>query len=71
MKSTKNTANKNSSGKSKNGKTTCSCGKGGCCGRASQKETDSESEADPFGSYTGNPNGFGKYEQPVQDADDL
>ncbi len=30
-----------------------------------------ESSTDPDGSYTGNPIGFGRYEMPVQDADDL
>ncbi len=30
-----------------------------------------ESKEDPDGSYTGNPVGLGKYEQPIQDADDL
>ena len=39
--------------------------------KSTSKSKSQESESDPFGSYTGNPVGFGKYEQPVQDADDL
>ena len=39
--------------------------------KSTSKSKSQESESDPFGSYTGNPVGFGKYEKPVQDADDL
>ena len=39
--------------------------------KSTSKSKSQESESDPFGSYTGNPVGLGKYEQPVQDADDL
>ncbi len=41
--------------------------KGGCCNKSSEQE----SESDPFGSYTGNPIGWGELEIPIQDADDL
>lgn len=48
-------------------KTTGSKKSGGCCNKSSAQE----SESDPFGSYTGNPVGWGIDEPPVQDADDL
>lgn len=48
-------------------KTTGTKKSGGCCNKSSEQE----SEADPFGSYTGNPVGWGVNEPPIQDADDL
>lgn len=42
-----------------------------CKSCKNSKSDSSESESDPLGSYTGNPVGFGKYADPVQDADDL
>lgn len=68
MKSTKNTTkpSKNtksgSTGKSKS----TGCGGGKNCKSSSQEE-----EGDPQGSYTGNPIGWGKFAEPVQDVDDL
>ena len=47
----------------------CSSKKSG--GAKNSKHSSQEEESDPFGSYTGNPLGWGKYAEPVQDADDL
>ena len=64
-------------------KTTKNCNSNGCKSTKSKSTTGTsrkstksarntqQSESDPDGSYTGNPVGWGKYEQPVQDADDL
>lgn len=70
MKSTKNCSGtkttkstKNSSGsKSKNSASGT---------KKSAKNSSQESDSDPLGSYTGNPLGWGKYSDPIQDADDL
>ncbi len=74
MKSTKNTVNKSA----KNTKTSdCSNSKSNkssdCCGgsKRNSKSSSQEEEGDPQGSYTGNPIDWGKYAEPVQDADDL
>ena len=74
MKSTKNTGNKTA----KNTKTSgCSNSKSKssdcCCGgsKRNSKNSSQEEEGDPQGSYTGNPIGWGKYAEPVQDVDDL
>ena len=58
MKSTKNCSN------TKGASNCCGSGKG-------TKNSSQEDESDPLGSYTGNPVGWGKYAEPVQDADDL
>lgn len=42
-----------------------------CKSCKNSKSDSSESDSDPLGSYTGNPAVFGKYADPVQDADDL
>lgn len=39
--------------------------------KKSANRSSSESQSDPYGSYTGNPVGMGKFELPIQDADDL
>ncbi len=73
MKSTKNCSN------TKNAKSTKSCGSStkNTSGKSSggsaknSKNSSQEDEGDPFGSYTGNPLGWGKFAEPVQDADDL
>lgn len=72
MKSTKNTSSK----PAKNTKTSgCSNSKNktsDCCdGKRNSKSSSQEEEGDPQGSYTGNPIGWGKFADPVQDADDL
>ena len=69
MKSTKNCSGTAKNTKSKNTKSSNSSntGKKNCKGSKSSSESDS----DPSGSYTGNPVGWGKYADPVQDADDL
>ena len=77
MKSTKNSSNtksakgakgcSNTSAKKTNSTAKNSCGGGSRTGKHSSQEE----ESDPFGSYTGNPLGWGKYADPVQDADDL
>lgn len=74
MKTTKNNCHgtKSCSNKTTTNKTTT----GGCCGakkneKTSSKKSADESDADPSGSYTGNPVGWGKYAKPVQDVDDL
>lgn len=73
MKSTKNTSSK----PAKNTKTSgCSNSKSkssDCCGgsKRNSKSSSQEEEGDPQGSYTGNPIGWGKFAEPVQDADDL
>lgn len=54
----------------KNSRGTTDC-KNKAASSRKKNAADSESEADPFGTYTGNPIGFGKHEKPVQDADDL
>ena len=73
MKSTKSTNTK--SAKSTNTKSNCSGSKSkssNCSGsKKNSKNSSQEDEGDPLGSYTGNPVGWGKYAEPVQDADDL
>ena len=74
MKSTKQSTNTKSANNSKSNN--CSNGKGKGASNCSNskknaKNSSQEDEGDPFGSYTGNPLGWGKYEEPVQDADDL
>ena len=69
MKSTKNCSGTAKNSKSKSGKSSN-------CSNTSKKnskdsKSSSESDSDPSGSYTGNPVGWGKYADPVQDADDL
>ena len=73
MKSTKNSSNTKST---KSTKSNCSQSKGkgasNCSGsKKNSKNSSQEDEGDPQGSYTGNPIGWGKYAEPVQDADDL
>lgn len=76
MKSTKNSTSTKSTKSAKG----CDCGSkntsassskksGG--GSRNSKNSSQEEDSDPFGSYTGNPVGWGKYAEPVQDADDL
>ena len=77
MKSTKNCTN------TKSAKTTKGCSNSGAKntsntssnkssgGTRNSKNSSQEDESDPFGSYTGNPLGWGKYADPVQDVDDL
>ena len=60
---------KNCNGTSKTTKK--NCGTKNCKGAKGSKSGSSESDSDPQGSYTGNPIGWGKYAEPVQDADDL
>lgn len=62
----KNSTTKGTKSNKSKAKTTGSKKGGGCCKSSSQ-----ESEADPFGSYTGNPVGWGIGELPIQDVDDL
>ena len=77
MKSTKNSTNTKSAKSSKgccnsSTKNTISISSkksGG--GTKNSKNSSQEDEGDPFGSYTGNPLGWGKYADPVQDVDDL
>ena len=77
MKSTKNSSNtKSTSGAkgccnsgAKNTGNSSSKKSGG--GSRNSKNSSQEDEGDPFGSYTGNPLGWGKYAEPVQDVDDL
>ena len=64
-KSAKNTKSSNCSGAKGKGASNCSNSK------RSTKNSAQEEEGDPQGSYTGNPIGWGKYEEPVQDVDDL
>lgn len=66
MKSTKNCCNSGKNCKSKNSK----CRNSETSTRKHEKSS-SESDADPDGSYTGNPVGWGKNAMPVQDVDDL
>ena len=76
MKSTKNSSSTksakgakgccNSSAKHSTGSATKKPG-----GARNAKNSSQEDESDPLGSYTGNPLGWGKYAQPVQDVDDL
>ena len=64
----KNTTTKGTTKSTKSkAKTTGSKKSGGCCNKSSAQE----SESDPFGSYTGNPVGWGIDDTPVQDTDDL
>ncbi len=75
MKSTKNTGTKPAKNTQTSGSTS-GTGKGkssDCCGssKRNSKNSSQEEEGDPLGSYTGNPTGWGKYADPVQDADDL
>ena len=63
----KNSTTKSTKSTKSKAKTTGSKKSGGCCSKSSSQE----SESDPFGSYTGNPVGWGVDEPPVQDADDL
>ena len=71
MKSTKSTNTKSA----KSTKSNCagSKGKSSNCSNSkkSTKNSSEEGEGDPQGSYTGNPIGWGKYADPVQDVDDL
>ncbi len=72
---TKNCNNKTNQSATKNcTKKNCKSTKTSDCGggaRKTRNSADTESDSDPLGSYTGNPVGLGKYEKPVQDADDL
>ena len=71
MNSTKSTGTRTSNTKTSNKTKGCS---NKSCGKYITKNSKSsaqESESDPSGSYTGNPVGWGKYADPVQDADDL
>lgn len=70
MKSTKNGSN---NAKGCTGKGAMKTSNSGSNSKKSQKSAKSsqESDADPSGSYTGNPVGWGKNAKPVQDADDL
>lgn len=68
MKSTKNCSGTAKKTKSKNTKTNnCS----NTTKNSKNAKSATEGESDPDGSYTGNPIGWGKYAEPVQDADDL
>ena len=76
MKSTKNCSNTKSTKNAKGcgdtkakGASNCSSKKSGASKNC--KNSSQEDEGDPLGSYTGNPVGWGKYADPVQDADDL
>ena len=64
-KSTKNTKSNSCSQTKGKGASNCSGSKKNC------KNSSQEEEGDPQGSYTGNPIGWGKYADPVQDVDDL
>ena len=64
-KSAKNTKSSNCSNSKGKGASNCSNTK------KNAKNSSQEDEGDPFGSYTGNPLGWGKYADPVQDVDDL
>ena len=64
-KSAKNTKSSNCSQTKGKGASNCSSSK------KNAKNSSQEEEGDPLGSYTGNPIGWGKYDEPVQDADDL
>lgn len=69
MKSTKNCSGTAKNTKSKNTKST---GSSNSSKKSSKSQKSSqEGDSDPLGSYTGNPIGWGKYADPVQDADDL
>lgn len=69
MKSTKNCTGTKST---KNTKSASKSKTSNCSGKKNSKSSSSqESDSDPLGSYTGNPAGWGKYADPVQDADDL
>ena len=72
MKSTKST-NTKSAKNTKSSNCAGSKGKGSsnCSAKKSTKNSAQEEEGDPLGSYTGNPIGWGKYADPVQDVDDL
>lgn len=63
----KNSTTKGTKSNKSKAKTTGNKKSGGCCKNSSQQE----SEADPFGSYTGNPVGWGVGATPIQDVDDL
>ena len=76
MKSTKSTGTKST--KSAKGCCNSSAKKTSNCsskktggGTRNSKNSSQEDEGDPYGSYTGNPLGWGKYADPVQDVDDL
>ena len=75
MKSTKNTNTKQAKGAkgccNSGAKNTTSGSTKKSGGAKNTKNSSQEDEGDPFGSYTGNPLGWGKYADPVQDADDL
>lgn len=78
MNSTKSTGTKSSNAKTTGKTKGCSNKASNCsnCGGKSSRSKNSkssaqESDSDPSGSYTGNPVGWGKYADPVQDADDL
>ena len=75
MKSTKSTNTKQAKSTkgccSSSAKKTSNCSSKKSGGAKNSKHSSQEEESDPFGSYTGNPLGWGKYAEPVQDADDL
>lgn len=73
MKSTKNTTGKSASNAKTSGCSNSKSKTSNCCGgsKRNSKSSEQEEEGDPQGSYTGNPIGWGKYADPVQDADDL
>ena len=76
MKSTKNSTNTKSAKSTKgccnsSAKKTSNCSSKKSGGARNSKNSSQEDESDPFGSYTGNPLGWGKYADPVQDVDDL
>ena len=71
MKSTKNASTK-SAKNTKTGSSNCKNKTSDCGGsKRNSKSSSQEDESDPQGSYTGNPIGWGKFAEPVQDADDL
>ena len=72
MKATKNSSTKSTKNtKSSNCSNSKGKGSSNCCNSKSSKNSSEESDSDPQGSYTGNPVGWGKYAEPVQDVDDL
>ncbi len=71
MKSTKNTSKPAKSSKT-SGCSNSQNKTSDCCGnKRNSKSSSQEEDGDPQGSYTGNPIGWGKFAEPVQDADDL
>ena len=65
----KKKSNKNNSTKTNSKSTGCSNSRKN--GKTCKKSNSQESNADPDGSYTGNPLDAGKFSKPVQDVDDL